>query len=188
METVAHMDKSLAIDLAEADFPLIRVFVVTSPPAVEPQAQVEGVWVVCTPETVKRFSAVAYHFGRALHQELKQPVGMIVAAQGSMSIQAFISLEAQERAPELKPMFESSAEVISKYDQDAERKNYERELAKRDEVARKAADEGKRIWGPPVPRIHPRQHMSYPANIFNGRISPLIPFIKNNFREILIIV
>jgi len=42
-----------------------------------PQSTVAGVWRVCTPETVREFSAVGYFFARDLQKELRVPVGII---------------------------------------------------------------------------------------------------------------
>lgn len=45
-------------------------------PTTEPQADCQGSWAVCTPESVGGFSATAYFFGRDLHAALKKPVGL----------------------------------------------------------------------------------------------------------------
>ena len=44
-------------------------------------------WTPCTPEAVADFSAVAYFFGKHLHEELDMPVGIIVRAVGGTTIQ-----------------------------------------------------------------------------------------------------
>ena len=49
-----------------ADLPQVRMFTVRSGPTTEPQADCQGSWAVCTPETVGGFSATAYFFGREL--------------------------------------------------------------------------------------------------------------------------
>lgn len=41
-----------------------------------------GSWAVCSPDSVKRMSAVAYLFANRLQQELKVPVGIVTAAVG----------------------------------------------------------------------------------------------------------
>src|SRR5258708_36323854 len=62
-------------EIKAAQFFQIRLFTVGRTPAATPQEDVQGSWQVCTPETVKDFSAVAYYFGKNLHQALQTPVG-----------------------------------------------------------------------------------------------------------------
>jgi len=68
---------------AAANFPLIRYYGESSGPAEKPQAEGKGNWQACTPETVRRFSAVLYFFGREIHREIGVPVGLICAAAGA---------------------------------------------------------------------------------------------------------
>jgi len=44
-------------------------------------------WMVCTPESVKGFSATAYFFGRNIHTEQNVPVGLIARAVGGTPIE-----------------------------------------------------------------------------------------------------
>ena len=56
----------------------------------DPQPVTEGEWLVCSPETVPGFSAVAYLFGRDLQKELDVPVGMLVLAFGASTAESWI--------------------------------------------------------------------------------------------------
>ena len=47
-----------------------------------PQDNVEGEWIVCSPESISEFSAVAYFFGKKLHKELGVPIGLIHSSWG----------------------------------------------------------------------------------------------------------
>lgn len=49
-----------------------------------------GRWVVCTPETLKQFSAVGFAFGRSLYKELRQPVGLIQATWGGTHAESWM--------------------------------------------------------------------------------------------------
>lgn len=51
-------------EIANANYPEIRMFTVKRTIAFEPQENIEGNWAVCTPETLGEFSAVAYYFGK----------------------------------------------------------------------------------------------------------------------------
>ena len=55
-------------------------------------------WSRCTPAAAPRFSAVAYFFGKALREELKIPIGLIVAARGGTRIEPWISPDGIRRA------------------------------------------------------------------------------------------
>jgi len=68
--------------IAEAKFPEIRYFEVFRNFSDCPQEDVKGNWVVCSPETAGRFSAVSYYFGKTLHDQIKRPVGLINASWG----------------------------------------------------------------------------------------------------------
>ena len=54
-------------------------------------------WRPCSPETVSDFSAVAYYFGRELHQKLKVPVGMIHTSWGGSACEAWIKRPVLEK-------------------------------------------------------------------------------------------
>ena len=64
-----------ASTLAQANYPEIRLFKVEHHTAASPQSDLEGHWVVTTPEEAAHFSAVGYFFGRELYQHLKVPIG-----------------------------------------------------------------------------------------------------------------
>ncbi len=53
-------------EVAAANYPQIRHFGVAQEKSLTPLATVKGQWTVCTPETVKDFTAVGYFFGRDL--------------------------------------------------------------------------------------------------------------------------
>src|SRR4051794_38976215 len=54
-------------EIAHADYPLIHLFHVKRALAEQPADDVVGSWQVCTPESIPRFSAVEYFFGRHLY-------------------------------------------------------------------------------------------------------------------------
>ena len=75
-------------EISDANFPLIRIFKVERNTARSPDTDVEGSWTTCSPDTVGDTSAVAYFFGRELHQKLKRPIGLIQAAFGGANCEA----------------------------------------------------------------------------------------------------
>jgi sialate O-acetylesterase len=85
---------------AAAEFPQIRIINVPKTPADEPRDGFGGAkWQVCSPETIGRFSAVAYAFGRELNRELGVPIGLIGCNWGGTPMEAWTSREALESSP-----------------------------------------------------------------------------------------
>ncbi|MDD4758569.1 MAG: GDSL-type esterase/lipase family protein [Lascolabacillus sp.] len=62
-------------------------------------------WKRTTPETAKDFSAVAYHFGKTLHQETDVPIGLILNAIGGSPAEAWIDRFTLEHHPRLVGLF-----------------------------------------------------------------------------------
>ena len=82
--------KDSAKDIAAANFPNIRLFSGGLNFSNNPLDSIKGSWKECTPETVRNFSAVAYYFGRELHQRLDIPVGIIFTGIGASAAQAYV--------------------------------------------------------------------------------------------------
>src|SRR5215470_3963443 len=92
--------------VAQANYPEIRLFTVTKNTSQTPLADVEGHWVVTTPDNAANFSAVGYFFGRELYQKLKVPIGLIHSSWGGTPAEAWTSHEALVSVPELKPILD----------------------------------------------------------------------------------
>lgn len=58
----------------------IRFFTVAKATSEFPQEFADGKWVSCNEETLRRFSAVGYFFGKKLNQDLNVPIGLIQSA------------------------------------------------------------------------------------------------------------
>ena len=74
-------------EIAAATHPQIRLFSVPLIPKAKPADDVDGYWKECTPESVPSFSAVAYYFGRYLHEQLGVPIGLINTSWGGTRIE-----------------------------------------------------------------------------------------------------
>ncbi|PRY09947.1 sialate O-acetylesterase [Pontibacter ummariensis] len=98
-------------EIPKANYPAIRFFSVVHQTADGPQLDVKGEWVVSTPETMKHFSAVAYFFGRELHQELGVPVGLINSSWGGTPGEVWVSPETIAKDPVLKEAAATQEEV-----------------------------------------------------------------------------
>jgi len=84
-------------EIANANYPEIRMFTVKRTIAFEPQKNTEGNWAVCSPETLGAFSAVAYFFGKKLHKELNVPIGLIHSSWGGSPAESWASLDFIEK-------------------------------------------------------------------------------------------
>ena len=84
-------------EIANANYPEIRMFTVKRTIAFEPQENIEGNWAVCTPETLWEFSAVAYYFGKKLYQELNVPIGLIHSSWGGSPAESWVRLDLIEK-------------------------------------------------------------------------------------------
>jgi sialate O-acetylesterase len=86
-------------EVAQANFPEIRLFTVPNVAAATPQANCNGCWTACNPETIPNFSAVGYFFGRELYQHLKVPVGLINTSWGGTNSETWTPREVVMEAP-----------------------------------------------------------------------------------------
>jgi sialate O-acetylesterase len=88
-------------EIKTADYPNIRLFQVPRTVAQLPQEDISsGEWKICNPENVAGFSAVAYLFGRDLHQKLDVPIGLIHSSWGGTVAETWISPETIENDPD----------------------------------------------------------------------------------------
>ena len=86
-------------EIAKADYPLIRHFMVKKAVSSAPQEECEGKWEVCSPKTVAGFSAAMYFFARDIYETHKFPVGLVHSSWGGSPIQAWIPKEILEANP-----------------------------------------------------------------------------------------
>lgn len=77
-------------EAATAALPRIRLFSVPKVAAAGPQQDCGGRWLICSPETVKTFSAVGFLFGRELHRRLDVPIGLISCNWGGTVAEAWM--------------------------------------------------------------------------------------------------
>ena len=187
-----------------ANHPQLRLFKVGHKVAFEPQADCEGKWELCTPESASQFSGVGYYFGRELHQKLGIPVGMIGSYCSATPAQSWTSIEGlrsqgplkefadgfeklkatrvqieEEYANKVLPAWESQQK---QWEQEC-RIPYEKACKEWEEQVKKAKAEGQPL--PPKPQLtqqapHKAECRTARADnaavLYNGMIAPLIPF------------
>lgn len=162
---------------ASANFPQIRMFTLAHLAATTPQTNCEGQWVVCSPETVGRFSAAAYFFGRELNQKLNTPVGLINSSWGATPIETWTCLDRMQGRPEFAPVFKSwEAKMRVPFDETKAESQFQHTLAAWKTNSQVLKAEGKPVPPQPQKQVAPRLDKNYPGNDFNGMIAPLIPY------------
>jgi len=89
-------------EIAKANYTNIRFFSVPKLSSEFPQNNLFGNWQVCTPETMKYFSAIGYFFAERLQNELQNvPVGIICSAWGGSAAELWTPKEVFSQKPEL---------------------------------------------------------------------------------------
>jgi sialate O-acetylesterase len=189
-----------------AKYPKLRFFSVGHKNAVIPQTELEGHWVGCSPEIAGRFSAVSYFFGRDIHKMRSVPVGMIVSSWCGTPGQAWSSLDALQKDPQLATYADVAQRLASGYPHAARMypqrfakyweaftkwndrygKPYDNNLKAWVSESEKAKTEGAPVPPQPIPGAYPplppesldadESMPKTPAVLFNGMIAPLIPY------------
>ena len=162
-------------EIAAAKYPKIRLFSVERRVAETPQEDCKGKWVECSPETVGDFSAVGYFFGRELHKELDQPIGLIHTSWGGTPAEAWTSMPMLEENPNFEPILTRYKQAMADYPQALVKYQgrYRRSGTKRPPRPKpKASRPPATAPTPPSGPDHPHS----PAGLYNAMIAPLIPY------------
>ena len=93
----------------------LRRFSVAAASADHPMPELQGEWMVASPETSSGFSAVAYYFGKTIQKALDVPVGVIISAVGSSVVETWTSRESLETVPELAAAAEKVRQQTADY-------------------------------------------------------------------------
>ena len=176
---------------AAANYPLLRLFVVKKAVAGKPQTEVQGQWVVATPETVGNFSAVGYFFGRDLHQARKFPVGLIGSSYFDTEGEAWTGDAVLQADPALKVVADSWQQKIAEYPHVLEQFEQKlgdpqkvMELQEWEKAAEEAEANGKVALPIPdkvvsaIPNVpkDPRSSRRRDAGVWNAMIAPLTSY------------
>lgn len=160
-------------EIANARYPLIHLFHVKRVEADQPADDVVGEWQVCSPQSVPRFSAVEYFFGRHLHQSLHVPMGLIESDWGGTPAQSWTSHAALEADPALKFILDDWDRALANYP--AAKQRYDQRIEEWNQAVAKAKAEGTKPPNrPPAPQGP--GHPNTPAGLYNGMIAPLVPY------------
>ncbi|MGE4564188.1 MAG: sialate O-acetylesterase [Victivallaceae bacterium] len=163
--------------------PRIRLFFSDRAISETPQESAKGRWYECNSETVPKFSAVGYFFGRELERELKIPIGLINVSRGASSIEAWMSNPALASLPEGRETLAWYAKETTDYDRkylEFKQKLAEFNATYPSQQAFLDAQSEARKAGKPIP-IKPfvpvgPEHPQCVSGLYNALIHPLMPF------------
>jgi sialate O-acetylesterase len=98
--------------------PMLRMFTVKFNPQAKPQADVAGDWKDAEPDTVGKFSAVGYFFGRHLNETRKVPIGLIHTSVGGTRAEAWTSKTYLDALPMFRFVHEDLGRTIAIFEKD----------------------------------------------------------------------
>ena len=164
MQWAVHQSADPEKHMASAQDSHLRLVTIPRRASDEPLTTVEAAWKEASGENIRDFSAVAYHFGKRLREQLKVPVVLISSNYGGTPAEAWMRRESIEQVPELRPILTEHQKRVDDYPA----------LMKAHEAAvEKARAEGKQIPRPPAdPKTSPQR----PTGLYNAMIAPLSPY------------
>jgi sialate O-acetylesterase len=165
MQWAVRQSDNADAEVAAARFPQIRLFYVPRKGSAVPAEDVDAKWIVCSPESIKEFSAVLYFFGRQMHQDLRVPMGLIHSSWGGTPIASWISGPSLTGNTRLAPFLSYWENVIRQYPINWTR--YEQALKKWESGGSQGARPA-----PPLGPGHPHE----PTTLYNGMIAPLAKY------------
>jgi sialate O-acetylesterase len=162
MEWSVSFVNDAKVEIENANYPNIRLLNVPKKMATLPQNDLPGgSWTECSPKNLPGFSAVAYFFGRHLHQELDVPIGLIGSYWGGTIVETWISQEGFKGIP----YYEKVAKKVPKLDLEKSRRESEKEVAswlKQFATLDQGKKDGDYVWNHPEFNLENGATMSIP--------------------------
>ena len=192
--------------IASANHPKLRLFRVKQNPAYSPVDDVEGEWIVCSPDALRRngggFTAVGFFFGRQLLETLDCPIGLIGSYVGGSNVEAWMSEEALATFPDrhsqtarrlfdykkarddMEQAMAEHAPKLAAWEAEWAARNeaHRKDLAAWQAATRKAREANKPLPERPKPGplsrrpLEPNRYPHHATVLFRGMIEPLIPY------------
>jgi len=99
-----HGAVNSAKEIAEANYPEIRLFTVPATVRHEPVFDTTSKWAACSPANAGGFTAVGYFFGRDVYKDLKVPIGLIHSSWGGTIAEAWTEHKHLEGESDFEPI------------------------------------------------------------------------------------
>ena len=173
MEWSVRASKDNEVEIAAADYPMIRLFDIPHRPSGLLQQDVEADWHETTPKTIENFSAVGYYFGRKLYKNLNVPIGLINTNWGGTRIEPWTPPVGFANVPALESISNEIQEADANYREQLPQKM--REIEAWIAETRKALETDARLTEMPE-NTHFLRHHARPTGLYNGMVHPIIPY------------
>ena len=162
--------------IAASGDPMLRLLTIPHATSDWPLSEVSSPWRQCGPDSVARFSAVAYYFAKDLRKALGVPVGIINTSWGGTIAEAWMRRGAIEGDPVLKPLVDNYDRQKQAYP--AALRAYYDALNRYTEAAAQAQRDGRTPPPPPAapPNPNNRANPNRPSVLYNAMIRPLVPY------------
>lgn len=164
-----------SVEIASANFPEIRLL--TIPPVIDDKVkvnfprrekgkQVDGDWDICSPATVREFSAIGYAFGRRLHMVSQVPMGLIDVSRWGTTVESWTP------RPVLESIESDAVKIqLKKWEDKIATFDPQKDLDFRIQRYKKHKPEGK---NPPTEfDPGPQVNQNYPGNCYVSFIAPI---------------
>jgi len=117
MEMALNRVNNAEQEIAKADYPSIRLLHFPKNFQKEPASDVaKASWTACSPQSIPKFSAVGYFFGRYLNKELNVPIGLINTSWGGTNAEAWTSMDYLVKIPKYQNFPAELADKLKKTD------------------------------------------------------------------------
>jgi sialate O-acetylesterase len=164
------------LEILTAKFPLIRLISVPQVASQKPLTEFKGQWEACTPQTVGQFSGVGYFFGRVLHQALGIPIGLIDNSWGGSAAEAWVRRDVLAAHERYAGLLKSWDDRIVQFDPEKAKTAHQEQVARWEQAAKKAKEEGKEPPRRPQGPQNPEGSNHRPANLYNGVLNPVLGY------------
>lgn len=177
------------VEVASANHPKVRLLTVPQEAGPEPfrdmarlneynswtrRHEEKGSWFQCTPESVERFSAIGYVFGRRIHLVTGVPIGLVDNSWGGTTAEAWTSRETLAQIPEARGLLDEWDAKIAAYNAEASLQarieRWEKESARRKERGEDPRPK------PTEPDQDPATNRNNPGASFNGMLASFANF------------
>ena len=174
------------LEVASANFNNIRLMTIPKAASQKPQKDFErineydgwldrydkkGYWFVCSPETVKTFSAMGYIFGRRIYMASQIPIGLIDVSVGGTTLEAWLSSGILHEIPGDNKLIDEWNKKVDSFDPKENLKLKIANWEKRSEIRKKQGLEP--FPKPTEPDENPALDRNYPGSSYNGMVAAI---------------
>lgn len=104
-------------EIAQSADPNLRQFDVGKGGSFDPVDTCSGQWTAASPATSGDFTAIGYYFAKQLRQQLQKPVALVSSYYGGSDVESWLSSDAIDKLPEIKPVADAMIAYARSYPQ-----------------------------------------------------------------------